>query len=214
METGLDHPAEPSGTQRSWKAGGLFYTCGLRGDHSPEVWARSIAEGTTYSLLFLHSSLVAIWPQRQAGWEEEPGRGVFRQGLEFTYESCWPAYNRFFPYQEEENDFQEEILIQTKTQQPTHEPGNNWEEIPISQKTMREHSAAELVELTCTLKAKGQRRGGCLCVTTLGYCRRRYYVKCISDVTKASATAGPPLWQKLYTPGMGENSRCLANLID
>ena len=37
-ETGLDHPAEePSGTWRSWKAGGLFYTGVLRGYHSPEV---------------------------------------------------------------------------------------------------------------------------------------------------------------------------------
>lgn len=38
METGLDHPTEePSGTQRSWKVGGLFYTGGFRGDRSPEV---------------------------------------------------------------------------------------------------------------------------------------------------------------------------------
>ena len=34
----LDHPAEePSRTWRSWKAGGLFFIGGLRGDHSPEV---------------------------------------------------------------------------------------------------------------------------------------------------------------------------------
>ena len=37
-EPRLDHTAEePSGSQRSWKVGGLFYTGGLRGDHSPEV---------------------------------------------------------------------------------------------------------------------------------------------------------------------------------
>ena len=38
MESGLDHPAEElSGPQRSWKAGALFHTSGLRGDNSPEV---------------------------------------------------------------------------------------------------------------------------------------------------------------------------------
>ena len=38
METGLDHPEEePGSTQRSWWIGVLFYTSGLRGDHSPEV---------------------------------------------------------------------------------------------------------------------------------------------------------------------------------
>ena len=38
MKTGLDHLAEEQiSTQRSWKEGGLFYTGGPRGDHSPEI---------------------------------------------------------------------------------------------------------------------------------------------------------------------------------
>lgn len=32
-EPGLDHPTEePSDTRRSWRVGGLFHTCGLRGE--------------------------------------------------------------------------------------------------------------------------------------------------------------------------------------
>ena len=98
METGLDHPEEePGSTQRSWWIGVLFYTSGLRGDNLSKCLSPEHKHGGQFCLLLLHSSLVVIWCMWQAGWKEEPGRGVFGQGLEFPYQSCWPSYNRFFP---------------------------------------------------------------------------------------------------------------------
>ena len=95
-ETGLDHPAEePSGTQSSCKAGGLFYTMGSEEIIVQRSEPRESAEGTICHLLLPHSSLLVIWHLGQAVWEEEPGRGVFRQGLEFPYQSCWPSHNNF-----------------------------------------------------------------------------------------------------------------------
>ena len=55
METGLDHPAEePRGIRRSWKAGGLFYTHGLRGDHSPEVLAPGHQQRGQFIVCYFH----------------------------------------------------------------------------------------------------------------------------------------------------------------
>lgn len=52
----------------------------------------------------------------------------------------------------------------------THEPGDDQEEIPTSQKiTIRENSAAELVKQTSCFKQKGLRKGGYLGFMTVGY---------------------------------------------